>query len=85
MTEREDDKTAERWQKDAQVILIFVSPYFPSTLLHTPTGNLLDRLVICRHRGIPHRVHSRHQAKHAGRLRVLSREHLSDSRRPQCT
>jgi len=25
MTEREDDKTAERWQKDAQVILIFVS------------------------------------------------------------
>jgi len=25
-TEREDDKTAERWQKDAQVILIFVSP-----------------------------------------------------------
>jgi hypothetical protein len=26
MTEREDDKAVERWQKDAQVILIFVSP-----------------------------------------------------------
>ena len=29
MTEREDDKAVERWQKDAQVILIFVSPVIP--------------------------------------------------------
>ena len=80
MTEREDDKTAERWQRDAQVILIFVSSYFPPTLLHTSTGNLSDHLVLCRHRGIPHRVYSRPQAKHARHLRILSREHLSDSR-----
>lgn len=33
-SEQEDDKTAERWQKDALVILICVSPQFPSTLLH---------------------------------------------------
>jgi hypothetical protein len=32
MTEGEDEKMAHRWQKDADGILIFVSPYIDSTL-----------------------------------------------------
>jgi hypothetical protein len=35
--EREDDRTAERWQKDAQVILIFVS--LLNSLPHYSTPN----------------------------------------------
>jgi hypothetical protein len=34
MTEEEDEKMAHRWQKDADGILIFVSPYIASTLEH---------------------------------------------------
>jgi hypothetical protein len=32
MTEGEDEKMSNRWQKDADGILIFVSPYIDSTL-----------------------------------------------------
>jgi hypothetical protein len=32
MTEGEDEKMAHRWQKDADGILIFVSPHIDSTL-----------------------------------------------------
>jgi hypothetical protein len=32
MTEEEDNKMAKRWQKDADGIIIFVSPYIDSTL-----------------------------------------------------
>src|SRR5487761_1698673 len=39
MTEREDNRTTERWQRDALVILIFVSFYLLSTPLQTPTRN----------------------------------------------
>jgi hypothetical protein len=34
MTEEEDEKMAHRWQKDADGILIFVSPYINLTLEH---------------------------------------------------
>ena len=37
VTEREDGKMAKRWQKDARMILIFVSPQSPFTRLHTST------------------------------------------------
>lgn len=40
MAEKDDNKRAERWQKDAQGILIFVSPRFPFRLACVPTEQL---------------------------------------------
>jgi hypothetical protein len=36
MTKEEDDEMAERWQKDAKGIIIFVSPLAFFTTLHMP-------------------------------------------------
>jgi hypothetical protein len=79
--EREDDKMAERWQRDALVILIFVSFQSPSTPFRTPTRRTIDRLVRHRRRHIGHRVHPGPQTKRAGLFHILPREHLSTSRR----
>jgi hypothetical protein len=37
IAEEEDNKTTERWQKDADVILIFVSPCFAIPSIHYDT------------------------------------------------
>jgi hypothetical protein len=81
MTEREDNKMAERWQRDALVILIFVSPQLSSTPLHTPTRRAIDWFLFRRRRGISHPVYPGPQTKRAGLFHILSREHLSTSRR----
>ena len=39
MTEEEDNKMAEVWRKDADGIIIFVSPLAFFTSLHTPRKN----------------------------------------------
>ena len=53
MAEEQDNKMAERWQKDAEGIIIFVSPDFhfraPS---HTKSVNTIDWFVLCRRCGI---------------------------------
>lgn len=79
--DREDNKVAERWQRDALVILIFVSFYLLSPPFRTPTKTTIDQLVCHRRRDIGHRVHPGPQAKRAGLFHVLPREHLSTSRR----
>ena len=40
MAEKDDNKRAERWQKDAQGILIFVSSRFAFRLACVPTEQL---------------------------------------------
>jgi hypothetical protein len=84
MTEEEDNKMAGRWQKDAQGILIFVSPHVFFRIAPCDNCKPPDQPVFCRCRGVDHRVGPRPQTKLAGHLRVLSREHLSVSHRPQC-
>jgi hypothetical protein len=81
MAEREDNKMAERWQRDALVILIFVSLRLSFTSLHTPTGRALDRFLFRPRRGVSHPVYPGPQTKRAGLFHILSREHLSTSRR----
>ena len=80
--EREDNKMAERWQRDALVILIFVSirSLFPP--LRTPTRRTIDWLLFHCRRRIGHRFHPGPQTKCARLFHILSREHLSTSRRP---
>jgi len=78
--EREDNKMAERWQRDALVILIFVSCHLLSTPFRTPTRRTIDRLVCHRRRDINHRVHPGPQTRRAGLFHILPREHLSTSR-----
>jgi hypothetical protein len=46
-----DKKMAERWQADADGILVFVSPYSCPHVV--PTGSLItDRSIFCRNGGI---------------------------------
>jgi hypothetical protein len=80
-TEREDNKTAERWQRDALVILIFVSFQLPSNPFRAPTRRTIGWLVFHRRRDTGHCVHPGPQTKRAGLFLILSREHLSISRR----
>jgi hypothetical protein len=86
MTEEEDSKMTDRWQKDGDGILIFVSLYLR---LHAGVANVniaVDRSIRCCPRSIAHGLRSRPQAKSAGHLcsYILSRKHLSTSRRPEC-
>jgi hypothetical protein len=84
MTEGEDDKLAKRWQKDADGIVIFVSPHL---CLLTGMGsavnlNSVDRFILCCACSIRRGLCSRPQAKSTRYICVLSREHLSTSCRP---
>lgn len=56
IAEKDDNKRAERWQKDAQGILIFVSPHFASHIAPCVNGKTLDRSVLYRRRDIGHHV-----------------------------
>lgn len=79
MTEEEDNKMTDRWQKDGDGILIFVSPYLG---LHAGVANVntVDRFIRCCPRSIAHGLRSRPQAKLAGYLCILPREYLSAPR-----
>jgi hypothetical protein len=79
MTEEEDNKMTDRWQKDGDGILIFVSPYLG---LHVGVANvnIVDRSILCCPRGIAYGLGSRSQAKSAGHLCILSCKHISTSR-----
>ena len=83
ITKEEDDQAAERWQKDADGILIFVSP---CVNIHTTTHIswiIIDRFIFrrscrttCHIRPGPQTGFSRH-------FRILPREYLSGSRQPE--
>jgi hypothetical protein len=84
MAEEENNKIANRWQKDADGILIFVSPHISFHVLSTVTNvNVVDWFILCCSRSIGRSVHPGLETKSTGYLCILSREHLPASRRPE--
>jgi len=81
--EDEDNKMVERWQKDADGILFFVSPHVRIRLSLRINWNTLDRSILCRSRCPPCRYRPGPEAEQSGHLLILSWQHLSGSRRPE--
>ena len=81
--EKDDNKMTDRWQKDADGILIFVS--LCVAILHTTHINwiTLDWFILCHTRHITCCVCPGPQAELTRYFRILSSEYLSDSRRPK--
>ena len=87
IAEKEDNKAVERWQKDADGILIFVRPRVIIRILKPINWNTVDWFFFCRRCRAACYVRPGSEVKLSGHLRILSREHLSDSRRSErhCT
>jgi hypothetical protein len=81
--EDEDNKMVDRWQKDADGILFFVSPRVGIRLSLHVNWNAIDRSILCRSRCTPCRDGPGPEAKQSGYLRILPWQHLSGSRRPE--
>ena len=79
--EEEDNKMVERWQKDADGILIFVSPRMDIHADLCINWNTIDRFILCRCRCTPLRDRPGPQAKQSGYLCFLPWKHLPGSRR----
>ena len=73
----------ERWQKDADGILIFVSRCTGIRLSLLIKWNAIDRSILCRSRCPPRPDSPGPEAEQSGYLRILPWQHLSDSRRPE--
>jgi hypothetical protein len=87
MAEEEDNKIADRWQKDADGILIFVSPHIRLRVhpLNIVTNvDIVDWFILCCSRCIGRCLYPGPQAKFTGYFSILPCEHLSASRRPKC-
>jgi hypothetical protein len=83
ITKEGDDQLAERWQKDADGILIFVSPCIN---IHTTTYLIwvvLDRFVLRFSCCTPCRIRPGPQTEFSRYFRILPREYLPGSRRPE--
>ena len=81
--EDEDNKMVERWQKDADGILIFVSHRVDIRLSLHINRITIDRSILCCSRCTPCRDGSGPQAEQSGYLRILPWQHLPGSRRPE--
>jgi hypothetical protein len=81
--DEEDNKMVERWQKDADGILIFVSPRVDICLSLHINWNNIDRSILRCSRCPPCRYRPGPETKQSGYLRVLPRQHLPGSRRPE--
>jgi hypothetical protein len=67
----------QRWQKDAEGIIIFVRQRsLPRICPYVLIGWLIERLFLCCRRYTCRRIRPRPQAHLAGHFRVLSQEHL---------
>jgi hypothetical protein len=82
--EDEDNKMVERWQKDADGILIFVSSRVGIRLSLHINRNTIDRSIFCRSRCTPCRDGPGPKAEQSGYLRILPWQHLPGSGRPEC-
>jgi hypothetical protein len=85
IAEAEDNKMTERWQKDADGILIFVSLFIR---VHTPIGlntSAVGRFILCHRRNATFRDNPGLEAESSasGDLGILSQEHLSVSLPPE--
>jgi hypothetical protein len=81
--EVEDNKMVERWQKDADGILIFVSPRIVIHLSLHINRSTIDRSIFCRSRCTPCCDGPGPEAEQSGYLRILPWQHLPGSRRPE--
>jgi len=83
IAEEEDDKMVERWQKDAEGIIIFVRPDF---CFQTPNKRLpkshIDWSILCGSSYTSDGLDAGPQAKLTRYFRVLSRENVSAPSRP---
>ena len=82
----EDNKMVERWQKDADGIIIFVSRPTPYLAIHIvlPINRITSvRSIFRLSRCTPFRDNRGPEAKQPRYLRILSREHLWGSRRSE--
>ena len=84
IAEEEDDKMVERWQKDAEGIIIFVRSgfCFQTSNACLPKGHI-DWFILCRRCYTGDGLDAGPQAKLTRYLRVLSREDVSAPSRPQ--
>jgi hypothetical protein len=73
----------DRWQKDADGILFFVSPRVGIRLSLHINWNTIDRSIFCRSRCLTCCYRPGPEAKQSGYLRILPWQHLSGSRRPE--
>ena len=71
-----DNKMVERWQKDADGILIFVSSPVDSHVALCINRNTIDWFILCCSRGTPWRDYSGPEAKQPGYLSILPWKHL---------
>ena len=77
--QEEDNKMAERCQRSADAMLVFVSPHeYFRVAVHTNMRKI-GRSILSDRRYITFRHGPRSQTKSAGCLCVLSREYLSAS------
>jgi len=83
--EEEDNKMVERWQKDADGILIFVSSHISVYISFHINWNIIDRSILCRSRRPPCCYRSGSEAEQPGHLRILPWQHISGSRRSERT
>ena len=81
IAEEEDNELAERWQKDADGLLIFVSPRSAYIVLCV-TLNTIDWFILRCRRCVAFRVSPEPDSQQSGHLLILSRKHLWDPRRP---
>ena len=77
IAEEEDKNMAERWRKDADVVLIFVSPHSGIHSAATISWIAIDRFIFGRCRLVSYGDSSGLEAKHPSNFGVLSREHAS--------
>jgi hypothetical protein len=66
IVEEDDNKRAERHQKDAEGIVLFVSPHSCYTFLCTETKPIIDRFILRRSRCSDYSVDPRPQARPPG-------------------
>ena len=79
----EDNKIVERWQKDADGILIFVSHHVDIRLSLNINGSTIDRSILCCSRRTPCHDSPGPEAEQSGYLRILPWKHLPGSHRPE--
>jgi hypothetical protein len=83
MAEEEDTKVAERWQKDAEGIVIFMSSRLTFDITSHIKSTNKDRFVLCCSCGIGRGDRHGPQTKLPRYICILSREYLSGSCRSQ--
>ena len=81
--EDEDNKMVDRWQKDADGILFFVSPRVGIRLSFHINRNTIDWSILRCSRCPPCCDSPGPEAKQSGHFRILPWQHLSGSCRPE--